>query len=100
MYGLMEAHPHAERMQMEMIRETEQVRPKYIVVVNVGSSWLIRPQSSQKILDWGESYVKSGYHQVGLIDIINPSTTRYLWEAKAADYRSVSRSNITVFERN
>ena len=99
MYGLMEDHPLAGRMQEEMIREIEVAKPKYVIVVNVDASWLIRPTSSQKILNWGESYVRTIYDQVGLVDIIDSGTTRYQWDNNPAAYASVSGTNLTVFRR-
>jgi len=99
MYGLMENHPYAERMQLEMISEIEAARPKYVVAVNVDTSWLVRPTSSQKILDWGENYVRNFYDLVGVIDIIGINSTRYMWDDKASGYRHVSIRYLTVFKR-
>ena len=99
MYGLMDDHPYAERMQMQMIREIETARPKFVVAVNVDTSWMVRPTSSQKFLDWGENYVRNFYDLVGVIDIIDADTTRYMWDDKASGYRHVSNRFLTVFKR-
>lgn len=99
MYGLMENHPYAEQMQMQMIREIETARPKYVVVVKVDVSWLVRPTSSQKVLDWGESYVRSLYDLVGVIDITGIYPTRYMWDDMAPGYAPVSDKIVTVFKR-
>ena len=99
MYGLMEDHPYAERMQLEMISEIEATRPKYVVAVNVDTSWLVRPTSSQKVLDWGEDYVRNFYDLVGVIDIIGTDSTRYMWDDKASGYKHVSNQYLTVFKR-
>jgi hypothetical protein len=99
MYGLMENQPYAERMQLQMIREIEAARPKYIVVVNVSVSWLVTPSSSQTLLIWGETYVRKGYELVGVIDMISSEMTRYLWGQDAKSYRPVSDYHLTVFRR-
>lgn len=99
MYGLMEIQPHAEQMQMEMIREIEAARPKYVVVVNVQASWLIRRSSPRLLMNWERKYVKEQYDLVGVIDIVDFDTTRYLWDEKAAGYDPVSVTYLTVFKR-
>ena len=99
MYGLMENQPYAERMQLQMIREIETTRPKYAVIVNVSASWLVTPASRKTVLVWGEQYVKDRYDLVGVIDIIGPETTRYVWGKEAKSYNPVSESYVTVFAR-
>lgn len=99
MYGLMENHPYAERMQMQMIREIEAARPGYVVVVNVAASWMIQSSSIKSVLEWGERYVENLYDPVGVIDIIDPETTYYLWGDKAAGYTPVAGTFVTVFKR-
>jgi Dolichyl-phosphate-mannose-protein mannosyltransferase len=99
MYGLMENQPYAEQMQLQMIREIETARPKYIIAVNVDVSWLVRPTSSQKILDWGENYVRNFYDLVGVVDILGGYPTRYVWDDKASRYEHVSDSYLTIFKR-
>jgi len=84
---------------MQMIREIETSRPKYVVAVNVDTSWLVRPTSSQKVLDWGEDYARNFYDLVGVIDIIGTDSTRYMWDDKASGYKHVSNQYLTVFKR-
>jgi hypothetical protein len=99
MYNLMENQPHAERMQLDMIREIEAYRPKYIVMTNVQASWLIRPSSPRILMNWGRNYVNELYDLVGVVDIINFDTTRYLWNEKALGYTPASDTYLTVFKR-
>src|SRR5206468_3959543 len=51
-YGLMEAQKYASTMQDEMIREIETARPKFVVLVNVSTSWLVSRESATKIFRW------------------------------------------------
>jgi len=99
MYGLMEDQPFAERMQTQMIREIEAARPKYFVVVNVDTSWVIRKSSIKSVFKWGDRFVKDLYDPVGVIDIIDTETTRYLWGESARGYTPVSQYFVTVFKR-
>jgi hypothetical protein len=99
MYGLMENQPYAGRMQTQMISEIEAAHPKYVVVVNVATSWMVQKSSIRSVLYWGERYVTNLYDLVGMIDIIDPVSTRYIWGDKAVGYTPVSETFITVFKR-
>ncbi len=99
MYGLMEQQPYAERMQIQMIREIEEARPKYIVIVNVDMSWLMKKKSIKMVLQWSEQYLANLYDPVGVIDIIGPNTTYYLWENNAAEYTPQTDTFLTVYKR-
>jgi hypothetical protein len=56
MYPLMEAHPHALKMQEEMITEIERARPEYVVYIDDDFSWLTQPASARKVLEWWKDY--------------------------------------------
>ena len=99
MYGLMEEQPYAERMQLQMIREIESARPKYIVMANVFGSWLVQSSSPRTIFAWKEHYLKQLYELVGVVDIFDNNTTRYLWDQEVAGYTPVSHSYLTVYKR-
>ena len=99
MYGLMENQPYAERMQLQMIREIEAARPKYLVVINVNTSWLVTSASKRTVLDWMEKYGRDLYDLEGIIDIISSEATLYLWGKDARAYQPASDSYITVFVR-
>lgn len=99
MYGLMEKQPYAERMQIQMIRQIESARPKYIVMTHVATSWLAQASSVQSIFTWGTLYVRNFYREVGLIDILDPSTTRYIWGDQAGTMTPVSETYLVVYQR-
>jgi general stress protein CsbA len=97
-YALMEPQPYAARMQSEMIREIEAGDPRFVVFVRVWSSWLIRPESDQTIFRWFDEYQKR-FERVGVIDMLSPGQTRYLWGEAAAAYTPVTDRWIAVYER-
>src|SRR6185369_9064531 len=78
MYGLMEDQPFAEQMQQEMIRQIEQSRPKYCVLVNMQFSWLVGPNSRRTVLDWMDSYLKENYLQAGVTEVYD-NASNSLW---------------------
>jgi len=98
MYGLMENQPYAERMQKQMVQEIQVARPTYVVFTNVRTSWLVRPTSSRTLMAWASEYLKEKYQLVGIIDIIDATTTNYRWEEACLDYTPLSQSFITVFK--
>jgi hypothetical protein len=99
MYGLMENQPHAEQMQMQMIHEVERAKPKYIVTVNVASSWLVQSFSKQTIINWGKSYLKDRYDTVGVIEVDDSGMSHYLWDDQVAGHSPIAGSSIIVYKR-
>jgi len=89
-YGLMEPQPYAHRMQLEMIREIERARPKFIVNVVIGSSWLRRADSDPTLFDWQRGYLPAHYQLAGWVlthlDGNTPADyhTDYVWDAALA----------------
>jgi 4-amino-4-deoxy-L-arabinose transferase-like glycosyltransferase len=81
-YALMEPQSYARQMQQEMIREIELARPRYLVSVEVASSWLgLRSLKSENpILKWGNDYIRRHYDVVGLVNIVSPDQTDYYFE--------------------
>jgi hypothetical protein len=67
-YPLMEAHPFALKMQEEMIGEIERARPAYVVFVDDQYSWLVRPDSAQRLFEWWKAYWASDLDLVQTIE--------------------------------
>jgi general stress protein CsbA len=97
-YALMEPQPYAVSMQREMIREIETVEPRFVIFVRVWTSWLMRPESDQTIFRWFDEYQKR-FERVGVVDMLSPGQTRYLWGQAAATYTPVTDRWIAVYER-
>lgn len=97
-YPLMEPHPYAEAMQAEMIREIEASRPAYLVLVNVKTSWLARPDSPQLIFDWFRKYSREFYDCVGVIDLVSSDHTEYRWNEACRGYQPGS-SYLCVYKK-
>lgn len=99
MYGLMENQKYATQMQMELIRDIEAAKPKYLVIVNLPSSWGDASLSSRRLIEWGEGYAAKLYDLVGTIEIVDFNTTRYFWDDQATDYVPVSDVFLSVLRR-
>jgi 4-amino-4-deoxy-L-arabinose transferase-like glycosyltransferase len=98
-YALMEPQPYASRMQDEMIREIEAAAPRYVVAVLIGTSWLARPSSDQRILSWFQRYMTSCYTQVGLVDIHSVDSTTFKWDAEGPGYKPQSQNLVAIYGR-
>jgi hypothetical protein len=99
MYGLMENQTFADAMQAEMIRQIEQARPKYIVMVNTPASWLRSQNSSDIIFRWAAGYLPANYISVGIIDILSLTETVFLWDSQVTGYSPESVSSVIVYKR-
>jgi hypothetical protein len=98
-YGLMEPHDYASKMQIEMIHEIEKARPKYAVIVDVPTSWLRRPDSNTTIFKWAEIYLSTKYRSAGFVDIFSEGRSKAYWDDEARRNRPTSRFNVYVLER-
>ena len=85
-YPLMESSRFAHSMQENMIREIEAGTPKFILFVDVPTSWLVRPNSDLTILRWAEQYLSKNYEQEGITDLLHSGRPRYLWGPDAKNY--------------
>ena len=98
-YGLMEPHPYALRMQQEMIDEIESSAPKYVVVVNVSTSWLLWPNSERLIFNWLNSYIGQHLELQGVVDILPNEKTEYRWGKDVEGYTPRSPYSLTIFRQ-
>lgn len=97
-YPLMERQAFARRMQDEMIAEIESARPRYLVMVSVPSSWLVRPWSDRMILDWVQQRVKRGYVLDGIVDI-TPNGSVITLGPDARSYQPTTKNLVMLFRR-
>ena len=98
-YALMEAHEYASHMQREMIAEIETAEPRFMVFVNVYTSWLGTKRSDPTILNWYEEYKLKHFKLVGMADILSATDTRYYWDSDAAGYTPRSNTWLAIYER-
>jgi len=97
-YALMEAQPYALTMQEEMISEIESVNPEFIIFVNILTSWWRQPYSNETIFKWFDDYIKQ-YKCIGVIDILGPDRTSYVWNEQAKNYSPLSNYWLKVYRK-
>jgi hypothetical protein len=98
-YPLMEPHPYASQMQQEMISQIEAAKPKFLIFVNVSTSWLTAPSSPTHIFEWFDRFNRQYYDLVGVIDIVAADRTIYRWDQQAASYKPTSDHWVAVYKR-
>ena len=98
-FPLMEPQPYAMQMQEEMIAQIETANPEFVIYVNIPMSWLVRPNSVKKILEWCPQYLSARYDVAGIADIAANRPTIWRWNNETADYKPVSSSVIVLKRR-
>jgi hypothetical protein len=99
MYGLMENQPFARQMQQELMNEIKTANPKYVVMVDVISSWFAVPSKAFDLLNWAENYTRQHYEVVGVADLIDYDTTVFTWDDEARSYHPVGKNVVVVLKR-
>jgi hypothetical protein len=99
-YGLMENQKYAFRMQLDMAREIEEAEPRYLIFVNISTSWLAHIGSEKYILEWLREYLKKKFSLVGVVDILSSEKTEYRWDSEAANYAPRSPCFLCVYKNN
>jgi hypothetical protein len=97
-YGLMEPQKYAQQMQHEMIREIEEARPKYLILVAMVYSWLRRPDSGEDIFNWANEYLAQNYTAAGLVNI-GPTETDYFFGDVPQSVETL-KNYIRIYRRN
>jgi 4-amino-4-deoxy-L-arabinose transferase-like glycosyltransferase len=98
-YPLMEPQPYAVQMQKDMIAEIEHEDARFLVRVNVPSSWVRLRNSSPLIFEWMDGYIPDHYRRVGIAEMISEYLTEYRWGIEADKYKPSSRFHVYLFER-
>ena len=99
MYPLMERQRYATRMREGMIHQIETAHPKYLVLVQIATSWLQQTTSTKKIVEWATLYTNRCYDVVGIADMVSLDETRYVWDQQVTGYQPESNNLIFVCRR-
>ena len=94
----MEPQPYALAMQRQMAAQIERTRPRYMVLVNSGNSWLVEKKSHRLIFDWADAFLR-GYRPVGLLVLRLGAEGLFFQGDEARTRKPRSRNWCHVFER-
>jgi Dolichyl-phosphate-mannose-protein mannosyltransferase len=99
MYPLVEKQPYAGQFREQMIHEIEAARPKYVVFVNLKSSWLPPPDPDMTVANWFIKYQSRELKIVGLVEVDRSMHITYRWDPPDATPHDNVRNVMTVYER-
>jgi 4-amino-4-deoxy-L-arabinose transferase-like glycosyltransferase len=97
MYTITGGAAHIPTIQRELIDDITAARPKYMVYVNIQTSWGNPPSDS--FFSWMQNYTSANYDVVGLIELVSPAITNYYWEEAAARRTPPADNWLLVFKR-
>jgi hypothetical protein len=98
-YALVEKQRFAGQMRDELEREIEAARPKFMVMVNISTSWLFGPGADAGVFVWARDYTLAHYDIAGFFDIISPDRTLVFWNEEARRYQPKSDHFVVIFRR-
>ena len=102
LYSLTEPQPLAPQMRREFISEIEAARPKYVVFVNIFTSWysIVLPgdtsQSLNSIPAWWNDY-STNYVLTGAVKISANQPSQFLWDEKS--YSDTTNDDLLIYRR-
>jgi len=98
MYDLVQLHRYAHAMQQEMKQQALDANPQFVVLVNIGSSWLPQHGSEISLFYWCDDFVRQRYDLVGVAYIL-PTRTECLWGADAVRRPAESQLAVFIYQR-
>ena len=96
---LVQNQPFARAMQQEFIKEVQSTPPKFIVVINVPTSWCVTPTSEKLIFQWVDQYINKYYKLVGIVDIRPNGVANYYWNNQATPQKLKAFLGAAIFMR-
>ena len=107
MYPFMENHDFALQMQNDYINDIETRNPKYLLFVDIPSSWSRRRNSHDTVFQWISKYQAENYRLTGIIELTFEGKTNYNWRPGVDAYNweahskwpVVSQFSVAIFER-
>lgn len=96
---LMEPHRFADWMHQQMIQEIESAKPEFVLFVAIPLSWLARPGSSTRIIDWWANSYRTNFTLVGVAVMNPPRDTQYLWGNAAIEFGERAQWGLFLYRR-
>jgi hypothetical protein len=98
MYDLVQLHRYASQFQHDMIGDIEVVKPQFLVLVSVSSSWLNWPGADNTLRDWSGPYLRRFYEMAGSV-YIYPTHSQYVWGGASPDEKYDPNFVVDVYKR-
>ncbi len=100
MYDLVREQPYAEKMREEFMGDVEKLKPRFLVVINAGASWMPwkRGGEAQPFIDWITVYPGQFYELIGLAAVYQTNSA-YFWDPDGIAEHKDTASSVFLFRR-
>ena len=98
MYDLVRAQPYAAEMRREFMADVERLKPRYLVLINAGASWMPWPKEAGAFVDWINRYPGQYYELTGLAAVYQ-NDSAYFWDRDGIAQHLETASSVFVFRR-
>lgn len=98
MYDLARVQPHAAAMQREFMDDVEKLKPRFLVLVNVGTSWVPWPKDAEPFIKWINQYPGQFYELIGLAEV-DQTNSAYFWDPDGIAKHLNTPTDVLLFRR-
>jgi hypothetical protein len=98
MYDLVRDQPYAPAMRREFVDDVERLKPRFLVVVNVGTSWMPWPKGAEPFIQWINDYPNQFYDLVGLAEV-DQNSSAYFWDRDGIARHIKTPTSILLYRR-
>jgi hypothetical protein len=98
MYDLAREQPYAPAMRKEFMDDIERLKPQFLVLVNVGTSWMPWPKEAKPFIDWINQYPGQFYDLSGLAEV-DQTNSAYFWDRESIAKHMSTPTSVLLFRR-
>jgi hypothetical protein len=98
MYDLVRDQPYAPAMQREFMNNVETLKPRFLVLVQVGTSWMPWPKTTEPFMDWIKQYPGQFYDLTGLAEV-DQTNSAYFWDSEGMAKHMSTPTSVLLFRR-
>jgi hypothetical protein len=99
MYDLVRDQPYAPAMQREFMNNVETLKPQFLVLVQVGTSWMPWLKETDPFMDWIKQYPGQFYELISLAEV-DQTTSAYFWDRDSIDRHINTPTSVLLYRRN
>jgi hypothetical protein len=99
MYDLVRPQPHGVAMRQEFMEDVEKAKPRFLVLVNVGTSWMPWQPDVKPFTDWINDYPRKHYDLLGLAEV-DQTNSAFFWDPDSISKHLSTPTDILLFRRS
>jgi len=99
MYPLTERQPFADEMRQELMQDLQRVKPRYLVFVDSGTSWVANLQPDTRLITWANNFASACYERVGIVDLDPAGASTIHWDAAQVGYQPRFQTKVSILRR-